>query len=73
MAEELNNGNWVEWSRYVLEKLRELTSEVKALRDQIADLTQEVTALKTQAAFYGAASGLIVGAITTILLRTVFK
>jgi hypothetical protein len=76
-----SNGDWNEYRRLVLRAVDKLEVAVDTLRDAVAEIRakdvarieSDLAVLKTKAAMWGAASGMISGAIITWLVLRVLK
>jgi hypothetical protein len=67
------DGNWDSCKMFVLNELKRMNDWLSHMDKNLDDISAQMTALKTKMAFIGAAAGLIVSAIFSLIIKVVVK
>jgi hypothetical protein len=67
------NGNWDSCKMFVLNELKRMNDWLATMSKDIGDISIQMTALKIKMAFIGAAAGLIVSAIFSLIVKLSVK
>jgi len=59
---DVRNGDWQAWRRYVIEALSDIREEQKETQKSINKLAVELAVLKVKAGFWGSVAGVVVAA-----------
>lgn len=73
MSNDNLRDTWTEWSKYVLEELKDLKSVGKETQMSLMKLHVDIAALRTKAAILGGIAGVAASFLLQILAQLVFS
>jgi hypothetical protein len=68
---EIGGNGWGEYKRLVVSELDRLDGDIKVLTEKIDAMRADLIALRVKVGLIGAASGLIVGGVISLLVKVV--
>ena len=68
-----DNGTWDSCKMFVLNELKRMNDLLAKMDDDIATMSNKLTILSVKMAFIGAAAGIVVSAIFSIIVKVAVK
>jgi hypothetical protein len=67
VQDEITNGDWQSWRRYVLKALEDIREEQRKHGKLLEDLKLELAVLKVKAGFWGSLAGVATATIVLVI------